>query len=209
MGTMTIVILAISGLALLFSLISGIRKGRNHSILRLILLAGCAAGAVYLSPIVNEIIFGIDMGGVSFVQAMADMYIDGMKELPPEVLEQVIAIFEGLIGIILYLIIFYLLRFVCFILIAPILKIFVKKDLIKKRLFGFIVGILQGIVIIIAVAVPLNALTNEISQLSKVEVSGTKVLETKDEMGIIAHTETEIYEIYDKIGGWYYELMTK
>ena len=81
--------------------------------------------------------------------------------------------------------------------------------MVKKRLFGFIVGILQGIVIIIAVAVPLNALTNEISQLSKVEVAGAKVLETDDEMGLIAHAESDVYGIYDAIGGWYYDLIKK
>ena len=202
----SIIMLILLGVALLFGTLFGLKRGRNHSILRLILIIGCVVGAIFLTPVLEEIIYEIDTGNGTVKEMFGAMLGEGQASVPQEMIDAGKALLVA-IRLLIYVITFFLLRFVSFIIIFPIIKIFVKKDLIKKRLLGTIIGLIQGIVIAFAVLVPLNGLAVELNTASSFEMEGKKLIEVPKELGLDKYQDSAIYGVLDSIGGWYLDII--
>lgn len=201
-------VIALTAIALIFGTLWGMGRGRNRSILRLILIIGCVVGAIFLRPILVDIIMKIDTGEGTVAEMLASSLNKGEQALPASMQKLVVSLIEIIFGLLSYFILFFVLRFITWILIYPICKIFVKKEAKKKKGLGALIGLVQGLVVAFAVIVPLNGLAIEVNKLSKLEMGGEQMLPIPAEVGLGEYAESTTYTIYDSVGGWYYDMLT-
>ena len=222
MGTMTIIMIALTAVALFFGMLYGLGRGRNRSILRLILIIGCVAGAIYLRQPVIEFLLNKTFVVQELIKAIA-------SDLPANYQGVISILINILLSIVIYFVLFFILRIVSWLILFPIFKIFVKTEVDKRRGFGAIVGLLQGIVIAFAVIVPLNGLIIQVDRLSKVEMvmpaqnqggSGGKeqtgsnepkpqpILAIPDDIGLEEYTKSGLASFFVSAGDWYFDMLT-
>lgn len=206
MGYIAIGVLVLTGVAIIFGTLFGMGRGRNRSILRLILIIGCVLGAYFLRGTVTEIIMGIDTGEGTLAEMMASS-LGGEGSFPEGLQNFVVSLIEILIGLIAYFLVFFALRFVTWILIYPICKIFVKKELVKKKGLGALIGLVQGVIVAFAVLAPASGLISTVGVLTKMEMEGEPMLAVEKEIGLEDYKDSFIGKTYLTIGGWYYELV--
>ena len=168
MGILTIVMIALSAVALVFGMLYGMGRGRNRSILRLILILGCIAGAIFLREPVVEFLMEIEVAKGETVAEMLYGTIAG--ELPQGFSNFAVLLIGMIINLAIYFILFFLLRIVSWLILFPILKIFVKTEIDKRKGAGAIIGLIQGIVIIFAIVIPLNGLAIQVDKLSQIKM---------------------------------------
>ena len=202
----SLIILILLAVALLFGMFYGLTRGRNRSILRLILILGCVGGAIYLTPIIKEILLELDTGNGKLGDMLGAMFGAGQENVPQEVIDMGNTFMEA-INLLLYVITFFLLRFTSWFILFPILKIFVRKDLIKKRGLGAIIGLIQGLIIAFAVLVPLNSALVKVNTLSGFEVEGKPLIEVPKELGLDKYQDSQRSGVLDSIGGWYLDII--
>lgn len=208
MSYVTIGVLALTAIAIIFGMFWGMGRGVNRSILRLILIIACVVGAVFLRPILVEVIMGIDIGEGTIADMIAEGFTQGGQTMPESMTNLVDALVQILLELASYFIIFFALRFISWTLIFPICKIFVRKEAKKKKGLGALVGLVQGLVIAFAVVVPLNGLAVDLEKISKIETEGKPLIEIPAEVGLSDHVASSTNNIYDTIGGWYYDMLT-
>ena len=208
MSYITIGVIALTAIAILFGTLWGMGRGRNRSILRLILIIGCVAGAIFLRPIIVKVIMGIDTGEGTIAEMLASSMGGGESEMPEAFTNLLLALVEISFGLVSYFVAFFALRLVSWIIIFPICKIFVKKESKKKKGAGALIGFIQGLVIAFAVVVPLNGLTGTMAKLSQIEMQGKPLMEMPAEIGLEEHLSSPINGVYDTVGGWYFGMLT-
>ena len=195
-------IIGLTIIALLFGTLFGMSRGRNRAILRLILIVGSIIGAIFLRETISEIIMNIETGEGTVAEMITASMTEGEEALPESMQTLMLAMIEIMFGLVSYFIAFFALRFISWIIIYPICKIFVKKGEKKRRGAGAIIGLVQGIVIAIAVVVPLNGLAGEFSKFPSDEMA------IPAEVGLEDYNTSGTYKVYDTIGGWYYDILT-
>ena len=215
MGIITIIMIALSAVALVFGVLYGMGRGRNRSILRLILIIGCIVGAIFLREPVINFLMEIEVGPNETFYQMLTTSLAG--EVPQGFGTFILVLVAMILNLIVYFILFFVLRIVSWLILFPILKIFVKTEVDKRRGAGAIIGLIQGIVIIFAVLVPLNGLAIQMDKLSqiKMETSGEQTsqesgfsLEIPAELGLSEYTKFGLCNVYDTIGDWYFDKLT-
>ncbi len=206
MGYLALGVLVLTIIAIVFGMLFGMGRGRNRSILRLILIIGCVLGAFFLRGTITEIIMGIDTGEGTMAE-MITTSLGGEDPLPEGMQTFVVSIVEVLIGLVAYFVAFFVLRLITWLIIFPICKIFVKKELEKKRGWGALIGLIQGIVIAFAVLAPASGLIGTMNSLTKLEIEGEPMLAVEEEFGVETYKDSFIGKTYLTIGGWYYELI--
>ena len=203
MDMLSTIMLALAGLAIIGGVFFGMIRGRNRSVLRLILIIGCAVGAIYFLPTITTFIMEVNVGSGTVGEMIAGS-IKGLDSLPSSMRFLVDAMVNIVIGIIAYLLAFGVLRFVSWLIVFPILKKIIKQDLIRSTLGGAIFGLLQGLVIIIAVLVPINGMLVEINSITKMDLGEEISIELPEEIDIDKYSQSEISKTFNTVGGWYY-----
>ena len=173
MNPIALGILLFTVACLLFGALFGMMRGRNRSILRLIIVLICGVAAIFLKDVVVGILMDLD-----FVkELMAEMATE-FSEM--EALTNVIMAFiRILFGLIVYLLLFFVLQFVTWMIVYPICKIFVKKEgmrkakreaaqnpqehqgkekikVKKKKGWGSLIGLGQGLLVAFFICAPLT-----------------------------------------------------
>lgn len=219
MGTITIVMIALTAVALVFGTLFGLKRGRNRSIVRLILILGSIVGAIFLREPVIEFLTELDV-----VQELLNSLA---SEMPSGFQYYMLVLVGIILNILVYFILFFLLRLVSWLILYPIIKIFVKTEIDKKRGAGALIGLIQGIVIAFAVLVPLNGMAVQFDRLTKVDISmfsgqsgsgGEQTgaeqksegfsLEIFEEVGLGEYADSELSKVYNAIGGWYFDMLS-
>ncbi len=208
MGYITIGMIALTIIAVLFGTLFGMGRGRNRAILRLILVIASIVGAFLLRETVTEIIMGIDTGDGTLAETLTKSMSEGEDKMPVAMQNLMLAMVQISFSFIAYLITFIALRFVSWLIIFPICKIFVKKGIKKRRGAGALIGFVQGLVIAFATLVPLNGLAGEMGKISTVKVDGQSMMGIPAEVGIDDYINSPTYKIFNTAGGWYYEMLT-
>ena len=217
MGILTIVMIALSAVALVFGMLYGMGRGRNRSILRLILILGCIAGAIFLREPVVEFLMEIEVAKGETVAEMLYGSIAG--ELPQGFSNFAVLLIGMIINLAIYFILFFLLRIVSWLILFPILKIFVKTEIDKRKGAGAIIGLIQGIVIIFAIVIPLNGLAIQVDKLSQIKMEMPNEseqtqqtqpvsLEIPPELGLSEYANSGLCGIYNSVGDWYFDMIT-
>ena len=213
MGYLTLGILGFTAIALLFGMLVGCLRGRNRALLRLALLVLTVALAFALRPIVCDTVLGLEVSLDGTTQTVrtfiGNTLADAFEGETPEALENLcFALAEIAVGLVAFFLLFIVIRLISWLIIFPILKIFVKKGKKRRRGIGALVGLLQGALIAFVVCAPITGLIVQTDKLSKVEMDGKPLFEIPEEVGVGEYLASAPGGAYQKAGGWFFNLLT-
>ena len=188
LGIFSIVVLALLAVCLLLSLIKGLLRGVIRSFVRLIIVLICAVASIYLAQPIAAMLLDMDItswnlsfgDGVVVEGSLQDFIMNMLLEMEGigeflemapslvSVLEQIPA---ALVSIVVFLLLFFVLKLVSLIPYC-IIKIFIPRrnaDGTKKRkhrFCGFLVSILQTVVVMSVLLIPTVGVINTVEQLA-------------------------------------------
>ena len=215
----------------------GMIRGRNRSILRLILVVISLALALFLRSYLVETFTTMEIEPGLTVEAMLIKEFMAGQSMPAEMAEVIAIIVEILVSLVAFIAIFALLSFVTWLIIFPICKIFVKKEKNKegkrkaKKGVGALIGLVQGVLIAFVTFVPVSGMMSGIANLTTVmgENMATSGYETTIDSGITSFAEesgegtgsgsgangempmigepTGMVKFYNDVGGWFFDMI--
>ena len=166
MGYISIVILTITCLFILSGTLLGLIRGRNRSLLRLGLIIVSAIVAFFVRDIIVNAIMNISIEEVTIRDHIIS-FLNTESDLPHAIQTLAMTLIEIIAGIGIFLLSFFILKFITLIVLYPILKIFVKKESIVHSWQGILVGFVQGCLIAFIVCVPLSGMLTQANTLSQ------------------------------------------
>ena len=213
MGYLTLGVLGFTALALFFGMLVGCMRGRNRALLRLLLLVLTVVLAFALRPTVCKTVLELEIpvdGSTQTVRVfIGDTLSEAFEGETPEALEELcFALAEIAVGLVAFFLLFIVIRLISWMIIFPILKIFVKKGKKRRRGIGALVGLLQGALIAFVICAPITGLIVQADKLSKVEMEGKPLFEIPEEIGVSEYLASAPGGAYQKAGGWFFNLLT-
>ncbi len=208
MGYLTLGVLALTVIALGFGTLFGMMRGRNRALLRLVLIIVCVGLAIALRGVVSDVIMGIDFGGETLKDMLSESLMQGDTALPESMQNLIFALVEVCIGLIAFFLLFFVLRFITWVLVYPICKIFVKKGEKKRKGFGALIGLAQGLIIAVAVWGPATGMITQINKLSQVEMQGERVMQLPEELDMDGYVNSPFGKVYNAMGGWLFDIVS-
>lgn len=156
----------ITGIALVFSIIMGLVRGSRRATLRLVLILLCAVVTFLLKDYVTNMILNTTVTE-SGVQMTLQEYV--LSILPEEMAELgesvVIPLVKVIVGVVVFVVLFWALKLVSWMILYPICKLFVKKGEKKHAGFGGLIGLVQGVAIALCFCVPLSGLVVQVNRV--------------------------------------------
>lgn len=237
--------LGIGAVIILSGFLYGFKRGFKKALLRLVILGVCVALSFLYREKISDIALNTPISeGKSLLELLTESLSSGENAEQMEGLLNVITnILKMVIQIFVFIICFYVLKTVSMIIYwifsgiitsrekrkvrnshkvegneidETKVKYEVKKN--RKKWFGSLVGIGQGILIIIFVVGPLNGLVVNISSLikslSEVEMEGTKIIDENtvgvlDNVGLFDYGNSSISKVYTLLGDGVYKEVSK
>ena len=237
--------LGIGAVIILSGFLYGFKRGFKKALLRLVILGVCVALSFLYREKISDIALNTPISeGKSLLELLTESFSSGENAEQMEGLLNVITnILKMVIQIFVFIICFYVLKTVSMILYwifsgiitsrekrkvrnshqvegnkidETKVKYEVKKN--RKKWFGSLVGIGQGILIIIFVVGPLNGLVVNISSLikslSEVEMEETKIIDENtvgvlDNVGLFDYGNSSISKVYTLLGDGVYKEVSK
>ena len=203
-----IIMIVLTVIALVGGVVFGLIRGRNRSLLRLGLIVVCIIGAFFLRGVLVDVIMGIETPSGTVEEMISSIFEQGETEMLGTVKILVFAIIEMNIVIISYYIMFSTLRFLTEIILFPILKHFVKVGKTKGRLLGAVFGLVQGILIAIAVLAPMNGVFLTVNSIAQFQMNEEKPVVMINDIGLDEYVNSPLSKFYTAVGGWYFDAMT-
>ena len=161
MNMMAMSILASTFGCLIWGAILGMIRGRNRSILRLIIIVACALLALAMRNTLVDMMMGLEIEGETIMDGITSE-MSGAEQTA----EFITSLFSILFGVVSYFAIFGILQFVTWIIVFPICKIFVKKDKDKKKVgTGALIGLAQGFIIAFVTCSPVVGMLGQVERL--------------------------------------------
>ena len=208
MSYLTIGILVYTIAAVIFGMIHGIRRGRDRAILRFTLVLISAVSAVFLKETITNLIMDINVGEGTIKETFTSAFSMGETELPEVMQNLIIALIEIIIGLLVFYLIFNVLRFLTWLIIYPMLRPLLKRRRNKYRGVGGIFGFVQGLLIAFIVCAPLNGLLIQVNKLSQVEMNGQTLVAIPEDVGINEYVDSMPSKVYTIAGNWLFEMVT-
>ena len=237
--------LGIGAVIILSGFLYGFKRGFKKALLRLVILGVCVVLSFLYREKISDIALNTPISeGKSLLELLTESFSSGENAEQMEGLLNVITnILKMVIQIFVFIICFYVLKTVSMILYwifsgiitsrekrkvrnshqvegnkidETKVKYEVKKN--RKKWFGSLVGIGQGILIIIFVVGPLNGLVVNISSLikslSEVEMEGTKIIDENtvgvlDNVGLFDYGNSSVSKVYTLLGDGVYKEVSK
>lgn len=140
--------------SLVIGLVLGLIRGSRRAVLRLFLVLLCVVGAYFLKDMATNALLSADIQGQNIEQMILSMLPEQFQNMS-DVIMPVITV---LLSVLTFLLCFGGLLFISWLILFPILKIFVKKGKKKHALVGGIVGLIQGAAVAFVMCVVLNGL---------------------------------------------------
>jgi len=206
MPNLTTIILLLTAVFLVLGFLLGFLRGFNRSVLRALLVIASLVLAFAFRGVVTNILMGLDIGGQTLKDSLVSAFSDG--SLPASLQNLVMVLAEIMIGIVAFLAVFLVLCFITWLIVFPILKIFVRKGVHKRRILGAVVGVLQGFVMAFAFCAPVTGLVVQVDKISQLELEGKPVIEIPAEIGIPEYIESAPGKFYNSIGGWFFDMLS-
>lgn len=237
--------LGIGAVIILSGFLYGFKRGFKKALLRLVILGACVALSFLYREKISDIALNTPISeGKSLLELLTESFSSGENAEQMEGLLNVITnILKMVIQIFVFIICFYVLKTVSMIIYwifsgiitsrekrkvrnshkvegnkidETKVKYEVKKN--RKKWFGSLVGIGQGILIIIFVVGPLNGLVVNISSLikslSEVEMEETKIIDENtvsvlDNLGLFDYGNSSVSKVYTLLGDGVYKEVSK
>lgn len=156
----------ITGIALGFSVLMGLVRGSRRATLRLVLVLICAVATFCLKNFLADILLNttvtIDGAATTIQDYIVTALPEEMQELGATI---VIPLVRVIVGVVIFLLLFWVLKLVSWIILYPICKLFVKKGEKKHAGFGALIGLVQGVVIALCFCVPLSGMVFQVNRV--------------------------------------------
>ncbi len=207
MGDISTIIMGFTIFCIVWGFLLGLIRGSNRSILRCIIIVGCAVGAFFLKDVLIESAMSLEIEG----ETLEDMLVGSMmeaNELPEYLSQLIISLIEVIVGLVCFLVLFFVLQFVSWITIFPILKIFVRKGIKRRRLLGGIVGVLQGVIIAFVICSPITGAIVQVDKMSGLKFGEQTVGEMAELPDFSDYLDSPIASIYTSTGSWFFDAIT-
>ncbi len=205
---LSIIMTILTVIALVGGALFGLIRGRNRSILRLLMIIACIVVAFLMRGALMDVIMGIETPEGTLKEMLTASFSGPESGVPASLQNLIFALIEIIIGIVSYFVLFFMLRFISEIILFPILKIFIRPGKRRGTGVGIVVGLLQGVIIAFAVLVPMNGLLIATNEISQIEIEGQHLIEMPEEMNIQNYSASPMSKLYTTIGGWYFDSMT-
>lgn len=203
--TTVVTVLTIAPIVLGFLL--GLLRGRNRSILRFILVIGCAVAAFFIKDALVPVVLKININGET-VEQMVIGIVNESGQIPAALNTLVLGVVKVIIGLVVFLVLFIVLQLLTWLIVFPILKIFVRKGAKKGVLFGGIVGIIQGVVVAFVLCAPVTGAVATINKVAKMEIGGKTVAEQLELPEFDSYINSTFGQIYSSTGSWFFDAIT-
>lgn len=210
---MTYIVLGITVGCILFGFLLGLVRGFNRSLLRMIIVLACVAGAWLLKDVFVNLLLKIEIGGEPLEETISSLFMSEGAEIPESLRTFIFLLIQILLGVALFLILFILLKFISWTIIFPICKLFVKKGKSKKALLGGVIGLVQGALVAFVLCFPFTGLMVQVNglttSLTEIEMDGQPLMEAEtkekfDSFGIAEYEESTLGKFYVNVGGGLY-----
>lgn len=214
---LTYIVLGFSGLSLLGGFLFGMLRGFNRSVLRLLLIAACIAGAWFLRGKVVELLLGIEIEGESVEELLLGMFMQDGATLPDNMVNLVFVLIQIIASVICFVLLFAVLRLISWSIVYPILKLIVRSGEKKHALLGGVIGLVQGAVVAFALCVPITGVTGQldtvVNTLSTMEISGSPIISAEisekiETIKIKEYQQSSIGKFYISVGSDVYNSLT-
>ena len=207
MGYISIAILTITCLFILSGTLFGFIRGRNRSLLRLGLIIVSAIVAFFVRDVIVNAIMNISIEEITIREHIIS-FLNTESDLPQAIQSLAMTLIEIIAGIAIFLLSFFILKFITLIVVYPILKIFVKKESIVHSWQGIVIGFVQGCLIAFIVCVPLTGMLTQANALSQLTYQGEKLIDIPSEIGLEKYTESTPCAVYSFTGKWFYTALS-
>ena len=206
-GELSTIIMGFTIFCVVLGFLLGLLRGRNRSILRMIIVLGCAVGAFFLKDVLIKAIMSFEIEGQTIKDALVGAMLEG-GELPEYLTQLNVSLVEVIVGLVCFLVIFFVLQFLSWIIVFPIFKIFVRRETKKKVLFGGIVGILQGVVVAFVICSPLTGAIVQVDKMSNLKFGEETVGEMVEIPDFSEYLASPLASIYTSTGSWFFNAIT-
>ena len=205
MDKLSLIFLGVTAFIILVSIIMGMVRGTGRSIVRLALVVASGLVAYLFFRKVTELVLGINVQGMPLDEFM-------FSKLPEEMdfaKENAMPLIKLIIGVLCYFLIFGAVQLLSWLIIFPIIKIFVKKS--KKvgkasTLVGGAVGAVQALFLVFALVMPMMGFVGSVNQITKTpkDASDTPILDASKYVDYDAYENSAVGKFVIKINGKFY-----
>lgn len=200
MGLITVLVLSFTVFFLLGGILFGLGRGLNRSLLRLGLIVVSIVLSLLLREVFVDVLMNLKSGDGTLKDRFTELFgasngeLGGLESL-------VLTLVRLIMGLISFMLIFGVLRFLTWLIVYPILKNFVKRGDNPHKGWGALVGGLQGLLIATVLISPLSGFVVQLNTIAQMEVDGKKVVELPDEMGVDSYVNSALGKMYNTGGG--------
>lgn len=197
----TVLCVAIDGLM-------GLIRGRNRAFLRLILVALSAAVSVVLIGVLVPMVMELEIDGAPVKQVILDAFSSGETALPEQIQVLLMTLIEIILGVVIFFVSFFALKFLTWLIVFPILKIFIRKGRRKRAISGLVFGAVEGLLVAFVVCAPLTGLLTDVNKFTSIKMNGEQLIQLPAEIGLDEYFNSPVFKIYDASGKWFYDMLT-
>lgn len=202
-----IIILVLTAACLLFGFILGIKRGFSRSLLRMLLVILCAVGAWFARAALTDLVLDLEIQGRTVAETIKEAL--SSADLPESVMSLLDSLVRILVGVVLFLVSFMALQLVSWMIIFPLLKLFLKRHPKKKhRITGMLLGVVQGAFVAYVICFPLTGLLVQFDKVAQLEMNGEKIINLGVDLKVGEYVESPLGEIYVKAGDKLFKMMT-
>lgn len=168
---------------LVIGLVLGLIRGSRRATLRIALVLLCLVVAFCVKDAVTQSVMEMEVEG----QPLEEYILSQLPEELASMSDVIYPIVVILVSAILFLVMFFAIKFLSWAIIYPICKIFVKKGRKKHALIGGVIGLVQGAAVGLVLCVMLNGLFLNFANVAEA-MDG---LQGESEPAMVAASETE------------------
>ncbi len=192
---------------LCFGALFGLIRGRNRAVLRLMLVLASAFVAFFSKDALVNMIMNINVQG----QTVREMIVDFANNeivLPSAIQNVLMTLIEIILGIVVFYISFFILKFVTWSIIFPICKCFVKRESKQRFGQGALIGLVQGVVVAFIVCAPLNGLLLNANKITNIQYQNKPLIEDIEWLGLDSYSESSTSKVYSAAGDWFFNALS-
>ena len=208
MGYITLGVLGFTAMCLFFGALLGLIRGRNRSILRLILVVLSAVVSLKYKDKVVDAVMNYEYQGKNVKALLSELLSSGEVAIPESIQNILFVLVEIIVSIVAFFVLFFILKFITWLIVFPILKIIVRRGKRRHTLAGGFFGLVQGAVVAFVICAPLTGLLIQTDQISQIKIQDEYILAIPEEIGVAEYVNSEPAKIYTSVGAWFFDLLS-
>ncbi|MBE6645001.1 MAG: CvpA family protein [Ruminococcaceae bacterium] len=209
-GYLTLGVLGFTAFSLIWGAFLGLVRGRNRSILRLLLVLASAFIPVKFKDQIVSAVMAFEFNGKSLNVIITEFISSIGTDIPESIQSILFTLVEIIVCILIFFVSFIVLSFVSWLILFPILKIIVRKGKNGHRLTGAFFGLIQGAVVAFVICAPITGLAIQVDKISQIQFQEKYIIEIPAEVGLSEYINSSTGKFYNSTGSWFFdEISTK